>query len=79
MLKLSRLFQPRNPVFWLMLVLNALSSFLSWMLHTRDFETAPMLVLALFAVSNSALGIWLAIRLMREPVPGEQSDAKRGA
>ncbi|NMG02361.1 hypothetical protein [Azoarcus taiwanensis] len=73
MLKLSRLIQPRNPLFWLMLVLNLLSSFLSWILHTRELATAPMLVVALFALSNAVLGIWLAIRLMREPMPGERS------
>lgn len=73
MLKLSRLIQPRNPVFWLMLILNLLSSLLSWVLHTRELSTAPLLVVAFLALTNAVLGIWLAIRLMREPLPGEQS------
>jgi 4-hydroxybenzoate polyprenyltransferase len=73
MLKLSRLIQPRNPLFWLMVVLNLLSSLLSWVLHTRELATAPMLVVALFALSNAVLGIWLAVRLMREPLPGEKT------
>ncbi len=72
MLKFSRLIQPRNPVFWLMLVLNLLSSCLSWVLHTQELATAPMLVVAFFALSNAGIGIWLAIRLMREPLPGEK-------
>jgi len=65
-LKLSRLFQPRNPVFWLMVLLNALSSVLSYLLHTRELSTAATAVLALFALANAVIGIGLAIRLMRE-------------
>lgn len=69
-MKLSRLFQPRNPLFWLMLILNGLSSLLSWMLHTQDLRTPFVMVLALFALANALIGIWLAIRLMREePAP----------
>ncbi len=69
-MKLSRLFQPRNPLFWLMLILNALSSVLSWLIHTRELGTPVTVVLALFALANALIGIWLAIRLMREePVP----------
>lgn len=64
-MKLSRLFQPRNPLFWLMLLLNALSSALSFVLHTRELNTAATVVLALFALANAVIGIGLAIRLMR--------------
>lgn len=65
-MKLSRLFQPHNPLFWLMVLLNALSSGLSYLLHTRELDTAATVVLALFALANAVIGIGLAIRLMRE-------------
>lgn len=76
MLKISRLIQPRNPLFWLMVALNVLSSFFSWILHTRELTTAATLVVAGFALSNALIGIGLAIRLMRvapdrEPGSGE--------
>lgn len=66
LLKLSRLFQPRNPLFWLMLVLNGLSSVLSWLLHAHTLTTPVTIMLALFALANAIIGIWLAIRLMRD-------------
>lgn len=65
-MKLSRLFQPHNPLFWLMVLLNALSSGLSYLLHTRELSTAATVVLALFALANAVIGIGLAIRLMRD-------------
>lgn len=69
-MKLSRLFQPRNPLFWLMLILNLLSSVLSYILHTMVLTTPVTLVLALFALTNAVIGIRIALRLMRdEPVP----------
>mgnify|MGYP000258602587 CR=1 FL=1 len=71
-MKLSRLFQPRNPLFWLMLILNALSSVLSWMLHTREYPTPVLLLLAGFALGNAVLGLWIAVRLMRDPPPSQQ-------
>jgi len=67
--KLARLYQPRNPLFWLMLILNVLSSVLSYMLHTMVLTTPVTLVLAVFALSNAVIGIRIALRLMRdEPV-----------
>lgn len=69
-MKLSRLFQPRNPLFWLMVILNLLSSVLSYMLHTMVLTTSVTLVLALFALTNAVIGIRIAFRLMRdEPLP----------
>jgi hypothetical protein len=73
-LKLSRLFQPRNPLFWLMVVLNLLSSAFSYVLHTYSLTTVGTLVVAGFALSNAVIGIGLALRLMREdPVGGSES------
>lgn len=62
----SRLFQPKNPLFWLMLALNALSPALAWVVHNRPLNGLGMVVVALFAVGNAVLGLWLAWRLMRD-------------
>lgn len=69
-LKLARLFQPRNPLFWLMLALNALSSALSWILHNHQLSGAATLVVGFFALANALLGIALALRLMRSGEDG---------
>ena len=54
-MKLSRLWQPRNPAFWLMVALNLLSTVLAWI--TRSFELAPAaaLMVAGFAVASENL------------------------
>lgn len=64
-LKITRLFQPRNPAFWLMLVLNLLSLLLAWVIENRRLNGAGMLVVAVLAIGNAALGLWLAWRLMK--------------
>jgi hypothetical protein len=70
-MKLSRLFQPRNPRFWLMVVLNLLSTALAWIARTFDLVPLAALLVAVFAVANAVLGIRLALALMREDPPGE--------
>jgi hypothetical protein len=64
-LKLSRLIQPRNPLFWLMLVLNALSSAFTYVLHTYELTTPAMLVVGGFALANAIIGMGLVLRLLR--------------
>jgi uncharacterized membrane protein len=64
--RLSRLYQPRNPLFWLMLVLNGLSPLLAWVVHNRPLNTAATLVVTCFAIGNAVLGMWFAWRLLRE-------------
>lgn len=65
-LKLSRLIQPRNPQFWLLVVLNALSSAISFILRAYELPVAVTLVLAGFAVVNFVMGIRIALRLMAD-------------
>jgi hypothetical protein len=73
-MKLSRLWQPRNPAFWLMIVLNLLSTLLAWI--ARSYELVPLaaLMVAGFAVANALIGLRLMWVLMREepsrPAPG---------
>ena len=68
-MKLSRLYQPKNPQFWLLVVLNLLSTGISWILRQHDLPLGVMLVLAAFALANFWIGLRIALQLMREP-PG---------
>ena len=65
-MKLLRIYQPRNPLFWLMLALNGLSYLLAWIVQNRTLNTAGMLLVGGFALVNALLGAWLLWRLMRE-------------
>ena len=65
-MKLSRLIQPRNPQFWLLIALNALSSAISWILRTHDLPAVATWVLTGFALSNVVLGLLIAFRLMND-------------
>jgi hypothetical protein len=69
-MKLSRLFQPRNPIFWIMLALNGLSTALAWLVHNRPLNTFGLLLVGGFALINAVLGTWFAWRLVKD-VPNE--------
>ncbi len=75
-MKLSRLFQPRNPIFWIMLSLNALSMALGWLVENRPLNTLGMLLVGGFALMNAVLGAWLAWRLVKEPPPAASVAAR---
>ena len=66
-MKLSRLYQPRNPLFWLAMALNALSMALGWLVQNRPLNTLGMVVVLVFALGNAVLGMWLAWLLVRDP------------
>lgn len=74
-MKLSRLFQPRNPLFWLMLAVNALSTALAWITHNRPLNTGVMLVVGIFAIGNALIGTWLIVRLLRTNPDGTTKSA----
>ena len=65
MLKITRLFQPRNPAFWLMLILNVLSLLLAWVIEHRRLNGMGLFVVAVLAMGNALWGLWLAWRLMQ--------------
>jgi hypothetical protein len=68
-MKLSRLWQPRNPAFWLMVALNLLSTVLAWIVRSFDLAPVAALMVAAFAIGNALLGVYLMWLLMRdEPV-----------
>lgn len=63
--RFARLIQPRNPLFWLLILLNGLSAVISYLLQTQKFPLPIVLVLAGFAVGNMLYGLRIALRLMR--------------
>jgi len=74
-MKLLRIYQPRNPLFWLMLALNALSYALMWIVQNRALNTLGMLLVGGFALVNAVLGMWLLWRLA-QTAPGSQQPEK---
>jgi hypothetical protein len=66
-MKLSRLFQPRNPMFWLMLCLNGLSVALAWITSNRSLTGWGMAIVVSFTLANAVLGTYLAWRLVQTP------------
>jgi hypothetical protein len=64
--KLSRLYQPRNPQFWLLVVLNLLSTGITHVLRSQELPLVIALVLAAFALANCLIGIRIALQLMRD-------------
>jgi hypothetical protein len=67
MLKPSRLIQPHNPQFWLLVALNGLSAAIAFILRSHELAPFPALLLAVFAIGNVWLGWRIALRLMAEP------------
>ncbi|NMG69233.1 hypothetical protein [Parazoarcus communis] len=65
-MKLARLYQPSKPAFWLMVVLNLLSTVLAWIARSHDLLPWVAVVIAVFAVVNAVVGLRLALGLMRE-------------
>jgi hypothetical protein len=63
-MKILGLYQPRNPLFWIMVVLNVLSAVLSWLTHTQPLGALVSVLIIGFATGNTVLGTWLAWRLM---------------
>lgn len=66
-MKISRLFQPRKLAFWLILVLNALSFMLVWIMQNYTLTPLASVVLALFALGNAGFGAYLSWQLLRTP------------
>jgi uncharacterized membrane protein HdeD (DUF308 family) len=81
---ITRLWQPRRPLFWLMVAFNALSSVLAWMLHLLQPTGGLLVALTLLALANVFMGWWLLSILWREsacsPLSGDphvQSPARQ--
>ncbi|MES2957576.1 MAG: hypothetical protein V4792_05275 [Pseudomonadota bacterium] len=69
--KLRRLWQPRNPLFWMMLGFNALSSVCTWVMRTHPLNTFGLLLVGSIALINVGCGLLAAWKLVRgeDPAP----------
>jgi len=74
-MKIARLWQPRNPAFWLMVALNLLSTALAWVARSYDLTPLAVLIVAGFAVANAVIGLRLMWVLMRDEAPRPATDA----
>ena len=74
-MKLLQIYQPRNPLFWIMLALNALSYALAWIVQNRALNLLGMLLVGGFALANALLGMWLIWRLIQS-APASQLPEK---
>lgn len=66
---LRRLWQPRHPLFWLIVGLQLLSSSMTAALHVLQPQGPLRAALVLFALINTLAGWWLLARLWRETAP----------
>ncbi len=70
--RLTRLWQPRHPLFRLMLVFNVLSSGMAWALHLARPEGALLWILTLLALGNAGAGMVLLWRLWQDTATGPE-------
>ncbi len=63
-MKLSRLFQPKNPQFWLLVTLNVLSLALSHIAQNYNLNTLGSTLLIIVNLINVVLSSYLAWRLV---------------
>lgn len=73
---LQRLWQPRNPLFWLVVVFNLMSSAMAWGLHLARPEGVLLLMLTVLALANTGMGWWLLWRLWKQTPPAADGDGQ---
>jgi len=66
---LRRLWQPRHPLFWLIVGLQVLSSGMTAALHVLPLQGPLRAALTILALINTLAGWWLLARLWRETAP----------
>ena len=64
-MNLRRLWQPRHPLFWLMLLFNVLTSVCAWLMRLPGLADGAILLLGALALANMAFGLFAAWRLLR--------------
>ncbi len=71
-----RVWQPRKPLFWLVVGFQILSSAIVMFIQIHEPPAALRLVLGLLALTNTLLGWWLLARLWREGGDGGTPPAR---
>jgi len=65
-MKLKRLWQPANKLFWMMLFFNIMSSVCTYVMRAYPWNMAGQLLLAAIALVNVFFGLAAAWMLMRD-------------
>jgi 4-hydroxybenzoate polyprenyltransferase len=63
----KRLWQPRNPMFWMMVGFNALSSLCTWAMQALPLNPLGLALLAVVALLNVGMGLLAGWALLRQP------------
>ena len=69
MIKLRRLWQPTQPLFWMMVGFNLLSSVCTWILRSQPLNMLGLLLVGAVALVNVACGLLAAWKLMHADAP----------
>jgi 4-hydroxybenzoate polyprenyltransferase len=74
----KRLWQPRHPMFWMMVGFNVLSSLCTWAMRALPLNTVGLLLLAFVALLNVGCGLMAAWALLRtEPSATKETPPAR--
>ncbi|MSQ58366.1 MAG: hypothetical protein EXR36_01600 [Betaproteobacteria bacterium] len=65
MKKLLRLWQPRKPLFWMMMGFNVLSSVCTWAMRTLPLNSFGLVLIGMIALMNVAFGLLAAWKLVQ--------------
>lgn len=71
----KRLWQPRKPLFWVMLSFNVLSSLCTYAMNALPLNTLGLLLLAVLALLNVGMGLMAAWALMHVESAEESREA----
>jgi len=63
--KLRRLWQPKNPLFWMMVCFNLLSSVCTWVMRSQPLNSFGLLLIGTVALVNVACGLLAAWQLVQ--------------
>ena len=63
--KLRRLWQPTQPLCWMMVGFNLLSSVCTWVMRSQPLNSFGLLLIGTVALVNVACGLLAAWRLMQ--------------
>jgi len=66
-IKLSRLWQPRHPLFWQWVAFNLMSSICTWALHALPLNGLGLALVGSVALLNVLFGLLCAWKLVHEP------------
>ena len=70
-MRFGRLWQPGQPLFWLWMLFNVMSSVCSWALRAFPLNGVGLLLVTFVALLNVGFGLLAAWKLLQTPKAGE--------